>query len=504
MARRQPKRGSSLSLTHMRYQWQHRSRQVFLGLAVVMAIGMVAFFGGIGTAPQREREGRGKNALLARVEGKPIYSEDLERVLQSQRMEEYRNTDPRFYEQIRGSQFDQMINRLVEIAEAERQGFRVSSREVEAEIKRRVKEMVQQKLAGLSQEQAKEFETRLRLQLEDQKDQIRSDLLVKKLEDSVKEKLKVGSKEVKPEDLEVRARHILIKVKSKTQPKGHPEAEARKIAEDLLKRITQKKEDFATLARRYSEDEGTKNNGGDLNWFGHNQMVPEFEKAAFALKPGQVSGLVRTTYGYHIIKVEDVRVGEYRKYQAVRDFVEQARKKAKIEVLDPSLRGYLLMAEANRLFDKPKERDAKKKEAISAYEEALKREPDNPALLATLAYEFQQQSLTQKTPEARKEARKKAIALYERAIKVTPSPRLKLELARLYQEENKKAPAVKLLQEASQVAYNDTGLRTELKAEFEKLGRKDLAAQEQKWLDEQNKRTGGTGGTSIPITIPPR
>jgi peptidyl-prolyl cis-trans isomerase SurA len=60
-------------------------------------------------------------------------------------------------------------------------------------------------------------------------------------------------------------------------------------------------DDFALLAQSYSADASGKN-GGDLGWFQHGQMVPEFEKAAFALQPGEVSGVVETRYGYHIIK----------------------------------------------------------------------------------------------------------------------------------------------------------------------------------------------------------
>ena len=66
--------------------------------------------------------------------------------------------------------------------------------------------------------------------------------------------------------------------------------------------------DFAELAKQYGED-GTKQNGGDLGWFGKGDMVPEFENAVYALKPGEVTqDLVETQYGYHIIKLEERKI----------------------------------------------------------------------------------------------------------------------------------------------------------------------------------------------------
>jgi peptidyl-prolyl cis-trans isomerase C len=104
---------------------------------------------------------------------------------------------------------------------------------------------------------------------------------------------------------EVRARHILIR----TQP-GMDEmqrAEARNRASQLLAQAGGDA-DFAELARTHSEDETTAPNGGDLSWFRQGRMVAPFDSASFALKPGQVSGLVETQFGYHIIKVEETRM----------------------------------------------------------------------------------------------------------------------------------------------------------------------------------------------------
>jgi peptidyl-prolyl cis-trans isomerase D len=112
----------------------------------------------------------------------------------------------------------------------------------------------------------------------------------------------------------VRVRHILI------MTQGKPEAEKanlKKKAEDILKQV-KGGADFAELAKKNSEDPLSAVKGGDMDWFGRGRMVPNFENAAFALKPGQISDLVTTEYGYHVIQSQEKEDAKLKPFDEVK------------------------------------------------------------------------------------------------------------------------------------------------------------------------------------------
>jgi peptidyl-prolyl cis-trans isomerase D len=115
---------------------------------------------------------------------------------------------------------------------------------------------------------------------------------------------------------QVRASHILL------ETAGKNEAEVKTRAEEILKQV-KSGADFAELAKKVSEDTGSKANGGDLDYFGRGRMVPEFEQAAFSMQPGQISDLVKSQFGYHIIKVVDKKAGSTRPLDEVRAQIQQ-------------------------------------------------------------------------------------------------------------------------------------------------------------------------------------
>ncbi len=113
--------------------------------------------------------------------------------------------------------------------------------------------------------------------------------------------------------------HILFKTVGKTDAEV---AEIRQKAEDVLKQA-KKGANFEDLAKKYSEDDASKPKGGDLGWILEGQTVPEFQQAAFSLPKGSISDLVKTQYGFHIIKVLDRETAHTKSFEEVRDSILQ-------------------------------------------------------------------------------------------------------------------------------------------------------------------------------------
>lgn len=174
----------------------------------------------------------------------------------------------------------------------------------------------------------------------------RTDLLRQKLQ----EKLEA---EVPTKAEQIHASHILVQAEQLTpeadqtptpeeQIKAQQEADAkaRAEAEEILKRVTEGGEDFATVAKETSDDPGSKEEGGDLGWHTRGELVAEFENAAFSLQAGQIyTTVVKSPFGYHIIKLEDYDPDREleelalnrRQSTALQDWLTEQQDKAKIE-----------------------------------------------------------------------------------------------------------------------------------------------------------------------------
>ena len=153
---------------------------------------------------------------------------------------------------------------------------------------------------------------------------------------------------------QVKVRHILIKTPlpgpdGKEDEKGI--ADARAKAESVLKEL-KAGGDFAKLAEKYSDDPGSAKNGGELGWIGRGRTVPEFEKAAFSLPKGQTSDLIKSSYGFHIINVEDKQEAHVKLLAEVKNEIQEKVKQQKVARATEAAANGLLSAARTDGFDK--------------------------------------------------------------------------------------------------------------------------------------------------------
>jgi peptidyl-prolyl cis-trans isomerase D len=149
---------------------------------------------------------------------------------------------------------------------------------------------------------------------------------------------------------QVKVTHILIKTPLPApgaKEDGKAIADARTKAEDVLKQV-KAGGDFAKLAEKYSDDPGSAKSGGELGWIGRGRTVPEFEKAAFSLGKGQTSDLIKSSYGFHIIRVEDKQEAHLKSLAEVKNEIEEKVKQQKTaQATEAAANALLSQARAN-------------------------------------------------------------------------------------------------------------------------------------------------------------
>ncbi len=300
-----------------------------LGLVLLVAVGLVVV-----------RLIQRPPGVAATVNGEPIYTAEVDRYVRElgKRLgvDFFRGEAARQRPQVARSVLDQLIERTLILQEARRTG-RLAT---DAEVDRRVGELGSQFPTQKEFEQALAREGISRAEL---RDRIRFELTVRRMLDALSVP-EVREEEVRAyfqahrqwfdEPERVRVRHILLRT----------EAEARVTLARL-----RAGEPFDRLARQLSQDYATRDRGGDLGVVAPGQTVPEFERAAFSLQPGQLSDPVRTSFGYHVIQVtqrlpakqatwETAReaalrlVQEAKRREAFERWLQQLRSRARIAV----------------------------------------------------------------------------------------------------------------------------------------------------------------------------
>lgn len=322
-------------------------RRWIIGLSLMLPLGLWGTVTGpVSAAPPPAP----KKEVAAQVNGKAITLQDLNDEFLARTRVPYEKvqTDPQAQE-ARKQLLDQMINDELLVQQAERQKVAVTPDAVAQQFK---------EIRGRfpSEEAFKQALTTRGLTADELKADIKNGLLRQQLlNKEILEKVSIGPKEVEgyftshkqqyAQEEKVHARHILIKLPPDASPEDDKKAKER--AQAVLAKV-KKGEEFPLLAGQHSED-NTKDRGGDLGYFSRGKMIKPFEDAAFKLKVGETSDLVRTQFGYHIIKVEARQEAKPLPFDEVKeqvtsdlkrekararfeDYIKGLRQKAKINV----------------------------------------------------------------------------------------------------------------------------------------------------------------------------
>lgn len=289
-------------------------------------------------------------AVVARVNGEEVNRAEIERAVKNLEGRAGQPVPAERRSEVYRSMLDQIVSFTLLRQESRARKVNVPDAEVDAQLAQMRQQFPDEQsftkaLAGQA------------MTIEKLKDDTRTGMQVSKmLETELSPKISVQEKDVADfyaqnpdkftQEESVRASHILIRADAKAD--AATKERARQRAAEVLKKA-RGGGDFAALAKEYSAD-GSAAQGGDLGYFPRGQMVPPFEKAAFALKPGEISEVVQSDFGFHVIKLTDRRparkvplseVGgrinqyllEQRRQQLTDEFVSKLKSQGKVEIL---------------------------------------------------------------------------------------------------------------------------------------------------------------------------
>jgi parvulin-like peptidyl-prolyl isomerase len=320
-------------------------------LVISLALGLSAFKKGFGGSAKAEAEAA-EPVIVATVEGHDlsarVYKMYLKNGMDALGLTDQTAEGRRKIEALKEGIISELIDRALIESEARRRNLSIPEDKFEKSYRNRVAEMGGEELhraylagSGVTDEEFRQI-VRGEIYGEMLQQALGKEISVTQSEQEDfynKEKNNPKFESLFKEAERVRASHILInarraQIASEIRSKGNldkADAEA-KVAEEMNRRraraaaILSKAKagaDFALLARENSDDPGSRDRGGDLGLFTRNTHTAKFDEAAFALKPGQVSGIIETEYGYHIIKVVEHKPERFKGFDEVRDSIEQ-------------------------------------------------------------------------------------------------------------------------------------------------------------------------------------
>lgn len=441
---------------------------IFVVIAVTFAVGL-AYLGGIDLGLGRSADTR--RGPVAVVNGVKISRAQLDRQVrdQAESLRAY-GQSVRYSMRPELEYYAYVILRdhYILLTEARRQKIKVTNKEFDEEYKKQVENFPSR------QDFLDELERNGFASEKEFKNWLRENLMVSKLVDSVGN-VKVTDAEVARAYEKITASMILIK------PKAEGEA-GWQLAERLAKEVATKAksgQNFAQLAKTFSDDQATKLSGGELGEIGHEQLPPAVDDVAFRLPVGGVSDPIKGPDGYYIVRVsarkeatgpdfekekENLRkqLADQRRQEEQARWFASLQAQAKVEILDPVLKARDLVG------------IGKLDEAIAEYQKALA-EQDDPYVRLQLARVYEM-----------KKDKVQMIKELERAAAVTPEDvDIQLALGTAYKDADDKEKALAALTKAAEVAPQyDLQVHSQLSQLFSELGRKDLADQEDKKVNE--------------------
>lgn len=506
-----------LSLRNIRTGFAKRLQAVSLVFVFVIAAGLITYFAAVPTGgPPGGAQARQNVAM---VDGEPISRQQYEMLVQERTRQQFAfRTDPMDAIGVRQQVFQQMVEQALIAKAAEKEGIRLSDRDLDREIEKLVDEQIKQERERAAQGKPlndREFEMIIRNSIgksvaewreelkqnwETRKPLLRQTLLEQKLMEKVAKVPQPSDEELKRSYDLLTIRHILVSTGNRT------EEQARKRAEEILQKL-QAGADFARLAREFSDDPGSKQNGGSLGAIPRSQLVlfaPEFAKAVEALQPGQTSGLVKTQFGYHIIRLDAVKPNlppdfEKKKAEYAKQYVETQRqvkwqeylaglrRRARVEILDPELQAFQTLEDLGKKAGTPEYSSALNR-AIEAFEKATKEVPSAEAMVVLGELYRMQSELPGLAEPARKKARESAITAWQNALQRIESVKLRMRLAELYRKEKQDDLAIKQYEEIGKVAWDRPDVHAQLKSIYKQMGRQDLVKQEEEWEKRYQER----------------
>lgn len=507
-----------LSLRNIRTGFGKRIKAISLALVVVIAASLITYFamGPTGGPPGGERA----RENIAIVNGQPINRDQFEMLVNDRARERVMlSGDAMAAIGVRSEAFEEQVLQALIAQAADKEGIRVSDRDLDREIDKLVDQQVKQERERAAKDKPlsdREFEMIIRNSIgksvaewreelkqnwEPRKPLLRQTLFHQKLTDKVAKVPNPSDDELKRSYDLLTIRHILVSTGNRT------EEQARKRAEEIMQKL-HAGADFARIAKEFSDDPGSKANGGSLGAIPRSQVallfVPEFAKAVEALQPGQNSDLVKTQFGFHIVRLDSVKPSvpadfDKKKADYAKQYVEsqrnakwqqylaELRRAAKIEILDPELQAFQTLEELRQKAGTP-EYTAALTKAIAAFEKSTQEMPSAEAMVVLGELYRTQSELPGLAETARQKARENAITAWQNALQRLESVQLRMRLAELYRKQKQDDLAIKQYEEVGKVAWDKPEIHAQLKSIYKEMGRQDLVQKEIEWEKRYQER----------------